>query len=165
MCVCVIMYIYIHTCVYIYMCIYIHLDICVYGYTFAYYTYIFTFTRHLDEYSVSLFENEEIEMCYYGCVRTIMQHFANSAILYLNDDFGGGELFFTNRDAKTVTVSCSFQPWCHFATLLPIFIWDLRCVSRSRPRWDPAVAAWWVSLRALWTRTALLQWPVVGGVR
>uniref|UniRef100_A0A669E6U2 procollagen-proline 3-dioxygenase n=1 Tax=Oreochromis niloticus TaxID=8128 RepID=A0A669E6U2_ORENI len=26
-----------------------------------------------------------------------------SAILYLNDDFDGGELFFTNRDAKTVT--------------------------------------------------------------
>lgn len=29
----------------------------------------------------------------------------NSAILYLNDNFDGGELFFTNRDAKTVTVS------------------------------------------------------------
>lgn len=28
-----------------------------------------------------------------------------SAILYLNDNFDGGELFFTNRDAKTVTVS------------------------------------------------------------
>uniref|UniRef100_G3P603 procollagen-proline 3-dioxygenase n=1 Tax=Gasterosteus aculeatus aculeatus TaxID=481459 RepID=G3P603_GASAC len=26
-----------------------------------------------------------------------------SAILYLNDDFDGGELFFTNRDAKTIT--------------------------------------------------------------
>lgn len=32
----------------------------------------------------------------------------NSAILYLNDNFGGGALFFTNRDAKTVTVSYSF---------------------------------------------------------
>lgn len=26
-------------------------------------------------------------------------------MLYLNDDFDGGELFFTDRDAKTVTVS------------------------------------------------------------
>lgn len=33
--------------------------------------------------------------------------FSHSAILYLNDNFDGGELFFTNRDAKTVTVSHS----------------------------------------------------------
>lgn len=32
---------------------------------------------------------------------------SHSAILYLNDNFDGGELFFTNRDAKTVTVSHS----------------------------------------------------------
>lgn len=44
------------------------------------------------------------------CVTTAMQHFLHSAILYLNDNFSGGELFFTNRDAKTVTVSCLFQP-------------------------------------------------------
>lgn len=37
-----------------------------------------------------------------------------SAILYLNDDFDGGELFFTNRDAKTVTVS-------HFNLVITIF--------------------------------------------
>lgn len=36
--------------------------------------------------------------------------FLHSAILYLNDNFSGGELFFTNRDAKTVTVSHFFQP-------------------------------------------------------
>lgn len=36
--------------------------------------------------------------------------FPHSAILYLNDNFSGGELFFTNRDAKTVTVSHFFQP-------------------------------------------------------
>ncbi|KAJ0066369.1 hypothetical protein NL108_011162, partial [Boleophthalmus pectinirostris] len=29
-----------------------------------------------------------------------------SAVLYLNEDFDGGELFFTDRDAKTVTPSC-----------------------------------------------------------
>lgn len=34
-----------------------------------------------------------------------MSGFSHSAILYLNDDFDGGELFFTNRDAKTITVS------------------------------------------------------------
>lgn len=32
--------------------------------------------------------------------------FCYSAVLYLNDDFDGGELFFTDMDAKTVTVSC-----------------------------------------------------------
>lgn len=36
--------------------------------------------------------------------------FLHSAILYLNDNFSGGELFFTNRDAKTVTVSHFFLP-------------------------------------------------------
>uniref|UniRef100_A0A672HH12 procollagen-proline 3-dioxygenase n=1 Tax=Salarias fasciatus TaxID=181472 RepID=A0A672HH12_SALFA len=33
-----------------------------------------------------------------------------SAILYLNDNFDGGELFFTNRDAKTVTAQV--KPGC-----------------------------------------------------
>lgn len=33
-----------------------------------------------------------------------------SAILYLNDNFSGGELFFTNRDAKTVTATV--RPSC-----------------------------------------------------
>ncbi|XP_049587459.1 prolyl 3-hydroxylase 3 [Syngnathus scovelli] len=33
-----------------------------------------------------------------------------SAVLYLNDDFDGGELFFTNRDAKTVTAQV--KPTC-----------------------------------------------------
>lgn len=32
---------------------------------------------------------------------------SRSAILYLNDDFDGGEFIFTKRDAKTVTVSAS----------------------------------------------------------
>lgn len=31
-----------------------------------------------------------------------------SAILYLNDDFDGGDFFFTELDAKTVTVSSTF---------------------------------------------------------
>lgn len=29
----------------------------------------------------------------------------HSGVLYLNDNFDGGDLFFTSRDAKTVTVS------------------------------------------------------------
>lgn len=29
---------------------------------------------------------------------------SRSAVLYLNDNFDGGDLFFTSRDAKTVTV-------------------------------------------------------------
>ncbi|XP_077453750.1 prolyl 3-hydroxylase 3 [Stigmatopora argus] len=33
-----------------------------------------------------------------------------SAVLYLNDDFDGGELFFTNRDAKTLTARV--KPTC-----------------------------------------------------
>ncbi|CDQ58422.1 unnamed protein product [Oncorhynchus mykiss] len=33
-----------------------------------------------------------------------------SAVLYLNDDFDGGELFFTDRDAKTVTARV--KPTC-----------------------------------------------------
>lgn len=41
-----------------------------------------------------------------------MTYFSHSAILYLNDNFDGGELFFTNRDAKTVTVS-HFSPLGH----------------------------------------------------
>lgn len=68
------------------------------------------------------------------CVTTAMQHFLHSAILYLNDNFSGGELFFTNRDAKTVTVSCLFQP----KVTLPLCRFFLHhtfvCVSFSRPR-------------------------------
>lgn len=51
-------------------------------------------------------------------------------------------------------------PLCCF-----ISISTLCCVSLSRPRWDPAAAAWWVSPRALSTRTAWLRWPAVGAVR
>lgn len=35
--------------------------------------------------------------------------FVFSGILYLNEDFEGGEFFFTKRDAKTVTVSYAFH--------------------------------------------------------
>lgn len=45
-----------------------------------------------------------------------MIYFSHSAILYLNDNFDGGELFFTNRDAKTVTVS-------PFSTSVPGSVW------------------------------------------
>ncbi len=31
-----------------------------------------------------------------------------SAVLYLNDDFDGGEFFFADRDAKKVTVRLNF---------------------------------------------------------
>lgn len=33
-----------------------------------------------------------------------------SAILYLNGDFDGGNFYFTELDAKTVTVSVSWSP-------------------------------------------------------
>lgn len=33
-----------------------------------------------------------------------------SAILYLNGDFHGGNFYFTELDAKTITVSVSFPP-------------------------------------------------------
>lgn len=42
---------------------------------------------------------------YISCLFVCMVSLSGSAILYLNDDFSGGELFFTKRDAKTVTVS------------------------------------------------------------
>lgn len=93
--------------------------------------------------------------------------FLHSAILYLNDNFSGGELFFTNRDAKTVTVSHFFQPevtlisWSfhnkfnHCSLLHRVF----------RLKLSPAAAAWWASPRVLSIHTVLRRWPVVGGVR
>lgn len=62
----------------------------------------------------------ECEYFYYVCFvhelagKKTMLDFSHSAILYLNDNFDGGELFFTNRDAKTVTVSRFLTPGpCH----------------------------------------------------
>lgn len=54
-------------------------------------------------------------LSFYGWMTDLKTYFSHSAILYLNDNFDGGELFFTNRDAKTVTVS-------HFSTLIPDLI-------------------------------------------
>ena len=44
-------------------------------------------------------------------------------MLYLNDDFDGGELFFTDRDAKTVTVShLTFQTQVEHFTLADLHV-------------------------------------------
>lgn len=60
--------------------------------------------------SIYFYEKRQMNMLvFHLCNTLVIFPFLHSAILYLNDNFSGGELFFTNRDAKTVTVSDFFQ--------------------------------------------------------
>lgn len=60
---------------------------------------------------IYFYEKRQMKMLVFHLYNTLVIFpFLHSAILYLNDNFSGGELFFTNRDAKTVTVSHFFQP-------------------------------------------------------